>query len=71
MGEATDIEPLAVALHESYCRYVAQRLSTVSYSRSVIKQPGEDMRTVDWFSLTKDERDLWRERAKDMVREAR
>jgi hypothetical protein len=70
MGEVTDIEMLAVALHESHCRYISDRLSTATpvHARRILDE--DTLRTVDWYSLRKEERTVWRERAREMVRDA-
>ncbi len=56
MGEATDLEPVAIALYESHVR--------------AEKEIGL-LRADDWLSLPVEDRDGWREKAKDVVREGR
>lgn len=67
MGEATDLEPIAIAMYESFCRAEANRSLTSSADLRLFiwtKYP-------DWVSLDKETREHWREKAREMIREAR
>ncbi len=71
MGEATDLEILAVALYESHVRHEASR----KFSR-LVSQPVENLEVLyhaayDWCDLPATEREKWREKAREMIREAR
>ena len=78
MGEATDREPIAIAMFESWARTtlanIHQRAAQSVLER--IKQKPEDHTsdiheaTLDWYSLSSVTREKWRGRADEMIRES-
>ncbi len=81
MGEAADVEAIAIQLYESHVRKQAAESPDDGAWR---KRRGHDVGILDcwrfltrltepkdWYRLGEDERETWRGRAQEMIREAR